>query len=224
MYAELTTALFAIFLMATSVTIAQTQQQIRKHGYTLTIQNTDPTFDITVADEFSDTFFKVYPRLAREFNVKTVRSVTFLIDTAYNGVAEAGGGTVRVSAKWFHRYPKDIDVITHEVMHLVQDYPSDAVPGWITEGIADFVRFEYGVANTSGGWALPPYAPDHHYTDSYRITARFFVWIEKRVKRRVVKALDSAARSKTYNHTFWTTQTGRSIDELWRAYTLQPAI
>lgn len=139
MYAELTTALFAIFLMATSVAIAQTQQQIRKHGYTLTIENTDPTFDIT-------------------------------------------------------------------------------------EGIADFVRFEYGVANTSGGWALPPYAPDHHYTDSYRITACFFVWIEKRVKRGVIKVLDSAARSKTYNHTFWTTQTGRSIDELWDAYTLQPAI
>jgi hypothetical protein len=32
-------------------------------------------------------------------------------------------------------------------MHIVQAYPDGAGPWWITEGIADFVRFDDGIDN-----------------------------------------------------------------------------
>ncbi len=155
----------------------------KEKGYTLTFINQDPTLEPALKQQLIKTFFEVYPVLAKAYNSKTLREVTFFVDTAYTGVAEAGGGRVRFSSRWFHKNPKDIDVVTHEVMHIVQAYPDDAGPWWVTEGVADYVRYAYGVANAEGGWALPPYKDGQTYENGYRITARFLAWIEASVKK-----------------------------------------
>ena len=196
----------------------------RDKGLTLTFINQDPSLDPSLKKQLVGTFFKVYPVLAETYNPETLKEVTFFVDTAYDGVAEAGGGRVRFSSKWFHQKPKDIDVVTHEVMHIVQSYPDHAGPWWITEGIADYVRFAFGVDNAGGGWSLPDYKSEQRYDNSYRITARFLAWIEQTQKKGFVKTMDAAMRSKTYTEALWKDQTGKTIEELWKTYGANPSL
>mgnify|MGYP003575118491 FL=1 len=197
---------------------------IKKGKNTLIFINKEAEFNAAVKQQLIEVFFKVYPRQIKLYNSNAVRKVVFIIDPAYKGVAAAGGGIVRFSPEWLKRNPKDIDVVTHEVMHLVQSYPDRAGPGWITEGIADYVRFVFGVDNQAASWTLPKYSARQSYTDSYRVTARFFYWLEKNGYKGLVKSLDNAMRTKTYTEGFWQANTGKSVKELWAAYSEKPDI
>lgn len=204
--------------------VAVDTDSITKGGYTLIWINKDKDFNPALKERLVATYFTNYPKLAKKYNKKTRKKVSFVIDPDYKGVAATAGGIVRYSPGWFAKNPGDIDVVTHEVMHIVQAYPDGAGPWWITEGIADFVRFDNGIDNAGANWKLPDYNEKQKYTDSYRITARFFYWIEKHVKGGLVKKLDAAMRSKTYNDHFWKEQTGKTIDELWADYSQNPSI
>lgn len=203
------------------------QDSVTKNGYTLIFTNNSPDFATDagnkVKDRMIDAFFKVYAQEAAIYNPKTATKVYFLMDPSYTGVAETGGAHVRYNPKWMLAAPTDLDVVTHEVMHIVQAYNGDN-PGWLVEGIADFARYKFGVDNVGSGWSLPDYAAGQNYTDSYRITARFLVWLEKNVKPNLVKDLDAACRQGTYSDQTWKTQTGKTVDELWTAYTAEPSL
>jgi hypothetical protein len=204
--------------------LSQQKETVKKRGYTLIFVNYDKAFDVKVKERMIKTFFDVYPVLVKGYNAHAVKEITFEIDTAYTGVAEASGAHVRYNPQWFRSHPGDIDVVTHEIMHIVQNYPGDAGPWWITEGIADYVRYVNGVDNAGGGWALPPYMDGQHYSNGYRVTARFLVWMEKQVKPGIVKILDRAMRTATYTDAIWQQQTGKSIDQLWSSYTENPIV
>jgi hypothetical protein len=197
---------------------------IVKGKYTLLLINKDTGLDLKVKQRMIDAFFKVYPEEARAYNANTAKKVTFIIDPAYNGVAATGGNIVRYNPDWFHKHPEDIDVVTHEVMHIVQSYPNGAGPGWITEGIADYVRNKFGVNNEGANWKMPEYSSKQNFNNSYRITARFFVWIEKNYDKNFVKKLDEAMRTKQYKDDFCKTNTGKTFKELWAEYGNNPAI
>lgn len=196
----------------------------KKGKYTLVLINKEQGFNEVVMQRLTDVFFKVYPREAKLYNKNTTDTVIFIIDPGYEGVAAASGRIVRFSPVWFKKNPGDVDVVTHEVMHLVQSYPGGAGPGWITEGIADYVRYTLGVDNEGANWSMPEYSSKHSYKDAYRITARFFYWIEKNGNKGLVKKLDNAMRTKTYTPDFWKENTGKSVDELWAAYASNPKL
>src|SRR3546814_94344 len=153
-------------------------------GFELVFIQQDMTLDTAVTNKLKAVFFEVYPPLVATFNPAAVRRVTLAIDTAYDGVAYAHDGRVVISQAWLEKKPGDVDVVTHEVMHIVQAYPSGSEPGWLVEGIADYVRYKYGVDNAGAGWSLPDVKANHHYNQSYRITARFLDWIETKRKPR----------------------------------------
>lgn len=191
---------------------------IKKKGYTLIFINKDATFDPTVKARMISTFFDVYPKEAKIYNKNTRKKVIIFIDPAYTAVAATAGEIVRVNPEWMHKHPEDIDVVTHEVMHIVQSYPGWAGPGWVTEGIADYVRATLGVDNKGANWTLPDYKPTQNYDNAYRVTARFFIWVEKNKKKGMVKILDNAMRTKTYTPEIWVKETGKTVDELWAEY------
>jgi hypothetical protein len=203
---------------------AQQTQVFNKKGYKLTFINQDATLDTSLQLRMISTFYKVYPELAKAYNKKTAKEVTFVIDTAYKGVAETDNGKVSISSKWMHLHPEDIDVITHEVMHIVQDYGESTGPGWLTEGIADYARYKYGVNNAAAKWLLPAYKTSQNYTNSYRITARFLAWMEEKVKPGVVKNFNKQLRLHTFTDNSWKDATGKTLDELWKSYAEDPAI
>ncbi|UIR56025.1 basic secretory family protein [Sphingobacterium sp. SRCM116780] len=197
---------------------------LTKKGYTLIWINKDKDFNPALKERLISTFFMNYPKLAKKYNKKTMKKVFFVIDPDYKGVAATAGGIVRYNPAWFAKNPGDIDVVTHEVMHIVQGYPNGSGPWWITEGIADYVRFVDGIDNAGANWKLPEWSAKQKYTDSYRITARFFFWIEKKFKKGFVKNLDLAMRDKTYTEEFWKKQTGKTLDQLWLAYGQDPSL
>jgi hypothetical protein len=193
------------------------------NGYTLTFTNNDATFDNAVYQRMINTFFSVYPQLVNRFYTGAAKQVTFTIDPSYNGVAYTSGRNVTYSAAWFHGHPEDIDVVTHEVMHIVQAYTGGA-PGWLTEGIADYVRYKYGVNNGPAGWSLPAWSPSQNYTDAYRVTARFLAWLEIHVRASIVNDLNTALRNRTYTSNTWRQLTGKTVDQLWADYSQNPAL
>ena len=211
--------------------LAQTAPFISKdsitHGkYTLIFINNSPGFDTLTGQKMIRTFFTVYPREANRFNKHTLRRVVFIIDPTYDGVAATGDGVARYNPTWLKDHPEDIDVVTHEVMHIVQDYKDQdpGCPGWLTEGIADYVRYVYGVNNLKGGWKLPDFKPSQNYTNAYRVTARFLLWVQTHKNPHIVDKLDNAARAGNYTPELWVKLTRETVDQLWRDYSDNPAL
>lgn len=195
------------------------QDVITKNGYTLSFENNYAGLDTAVKQRLIKTFFEVYPRLVAEYNPATLKSVKFAIDTAYKGVAATDNGRVVFSAAWMKQHPEDIDVVTHEVMHIVQNYGRTTGPGWLTEGIADYARNKFGVDNATARWALAPPKEGQSYTNSYRVTARFLDWLETKDYPGIVKQLDAQMRAHTFTGQSWKELTGKTVDELWALYT-----
>jgi alpha-L-fucosidase len=191
---------------------------ITKGKFTLVIINRDPSFDTGTLRRMTETFFTVYPAEARRFNPHTLTRVTFIIDPGYPGVAETDSGRCRYSPRWLTDHPEDIDVVTHEVMHIVQDYHHDDDPGWLTEGIADYARYVYGVNNLKAKWSLPNYTPRQSYENAYRVTAKFLLWIQDNKAPKIVDQLDAAMRDGSYTPKLWVKLTGKTVDELWSEY------
>lgn len=221
------TRFFLTVCLATAfcaVAHAQSTQVIEKKGYKLTFINQDAAFSSKLKDRLIETFFIVYPKLEKEYNKKTAKNVTFVIDTAYDGVAATANARVVFSSKYMTKYSGDIDVVTHEVMHIVQDYGNSGGPGWLTEGIADYARYKFGVDNPGAHWELPAFKSTQHYSNAYRITARFLVWIEKNVKPGLVKTFDKQLREHTFTNESWKKETGKTVDELWAAYAAHPEL
>ena len=207
----------SIFLLIGICQQTNAQTTVQK-GYELNLVAQNPSFSQAELKRLTDVFFQVYPKMVKDFNRKSPKSVTITIDTAYDGVAYAHAGKVVISQAWLEKMPEDIDVVTHEVMHIVQSYPSGSGPGWLVEGIADYARDRYGVNNAAANWSLPDVREDHHYSNSYRIAARFLKWVEEEQKKGIIKKLDKALRDKTYDDTIWAKNTRKPLDQLWDMY------
>jgi hypothetical protein len=198
-------------------------ETIVQDGLTLEWTSIAPGFSATIKQKMINTFFKVYPRLVKRFNIKSARTVNFVIDTSYNGVAETYGNTTKFGSVYMSKHAEDTDVVTHEVMHIVQAYEGGGVD-WLTEGIADYVRHKYGINNVRGGWFLTAFTSSDKYTDSYRVTARFLVWAELHYGAALIERLDSESRKGTYKSNTWVCLTGKTVDQLWSEYSSNPLV
>jgi hypothetical protein len=197
---------------------------IKKDGLTLIVINKDSLFNATTLQNMVAVFWKIYPQEMNRFNPQSLRTVTILISNDYKGVAATQNGIIKIDQNWLTVHPEDIDVITHEAMHIVQAYPYQPANLWLSEGIADYARYTFGVNNLKSGWALPSYHDGQNYTNSYRISARFLVWMEKYKRKDIVNKLDTALRNGSYQTFTWVKLTGKTIDELWAEYTSNPII
>lgn len=109
-------------------------------------------------------------------------------------------------------------------MHIVQNYKDEKIPNWLTEGVADYVRATEGVNNEKANWKMPDLKPENNFDNSYRITARFFVWLTQNYDKNLIIKLDSDARNNNYTPDFWKKNTGKSLEVLWEEYKMKPAL
>jgi len=120
---------------------------------------------------------------------------------------------------------KDWGMIAHELVHFVQNYqggPGTGIPGWATEGIADFCRHIFFEPEREMRYVDPRRAS---YENAYQVTAGFFMYIVDVYDRDFVKKLNEAGRKRTYSPDIYEQSTGKSIDDLWTEYVeevLQP--
>jgi hypothetical protein len=137
------------------------------------------------------------------------------------GVAHTAGTQVVCAGPWFrqNRDGEALGAVVHELVHVVQRYhpvaEAEPQPGWLVEGVADYIRwFLYEPA------ALRP-RPDParaKYTDSYRTTAAFLSYLVETHDRELVRKLNAALREGRYRPDLWKMWLGKTAEELWVEY------
>lgn len=130
------------------------------------------------------------------------------------GVADTSGTRISVAAKWVEKHPEDRGMLIHELCHVIQSYPNHR-PGWLIEGIADYVRFFQFEPETK---IAPPNPRRSKYTDSYRTTAAFLDYVQRTRCPDLVPKLNAALRKGTYEDSMFKDLTGDGLDALWKAY------
>ncbi|MGK4007165.1 basic secretory protein-like protein [Sorangium sp. So ce1036] len=187
--------------------------------YTLDV-TTVPGFDDEILEDMICTFHSVYPQLVQRFNPAAPTTVGLII-TEDPGVAWASNGNTYYNKQHMLDNPLDTDAVVHEIMHIVQSY-SGPVPGWIVEGIADYVRDAYGLQNAAAGWSIPSgWTYGAHYLFGYGDAAAFFKWIDATYRASqtpVADELDDILRAGTYSSQTWVDLTGYDVETLWQQY------
>lgn len=203
---------------------APTRQPIFE-GFTIEIVDVNLNF---VGDEIImkliNLFYDVFPKMAKRFN-SPWKNVKLWFNSYYSGpIAGTIPNFVFINPEYIKSNPNDLDVFTHELMHIVQSYnKQDSTfswnPRWITEGLADYGRNLYGQYNHLVGFKLDPLYVGHHYTEGYKVTAAFFVWLENKYPI-ILDNLNTLMqkRNEYYDDSFWVKETGKTIDTLWSEY------
>ncbi len=186
--------------------------------------------DFSAANLYTN-FNTVYATLCEAWNHGVFKDVDYKVDAQSDGVADTRGtgndyrSLITMYSKYYaSQGMSEVDSITHELTHVCQiNYrtgyggeDTDDSGSWIVEGMTDYSRYTYGQYPT--GFQLYAYSANQSYTDSYRITARFFVWVEQNVCPTLTEQLNEALRTEKYTSKFFDRITGYSLKELWAMY------
>ncbi len=185
----------------------------------LTFDNSNGLLDEHLCEMIVDCFNKSYKGICDMFNYGELRETSIVAVPEYDGVAAtyAEEAKVIMSTKYYAAHKLDADSLTHEWIHVAQNYKSFH-PGWLTEGLADYGRAKFGIYNKEAGWALPKYNEKQHYTNAYRVTAAFIVWLEENVCEDIAWKLNDVMKKNCYTDNCWVEFTGKTVDELWADY------
>jgi len=198
------------------------------------------TIDTSEASDLSDWAHQELAPMVQEWYPKLIKmlpsegyeapqsfSISFSQDM--KGVAATGGTRIRCAASWMRQNLKGEakGAVFHEMVHLVQQYgrtrrSPDATrsPGWLTEGIADYLRWFIYEPQTHGAEITKRNLSRARYDGNYRITANFLNWASEKHGKDFVSKLNAAIREGRYNEDLWKTLTGHTVQELgeeWKA-------
>lgn len=147
---------------------------------------------------------------------KTIRLV-FKKDL--NVPAYASGGKITINGKWIAQHPDDLGMIVHELTHVIQSYGGNRAPGWLVEGIADYIRWwKYEPELHAGPGRTKINAEKAKYTDSYRTTAMWLAWVSRKYDMRLVPALDKAMRDGQDPVPLFQKVTGKKPEDLFKEF------
>jgi hypothetical protein len=146
--------------------------------------------------------------------------VTLSMKSDYRGVAFASGSRVTGSVKYFQDHPDDLGAMVHETVHVVQHYNGRGNPGWLVEGVSDYIRF-FKFEPGKIGRINPARA---HYNGSYRVTAAFLAYVTDKYDKQLVLKLNKLMREGRYKKEIFHELTGQSLEDLDKEWTasLQP--
>lgn len=163
---------------------------------------------------------RAYPMINDELKsegFQPTRTITLTLKSSYDGVAATSGFDIVGSVKFFREHPDDIGAMIHETVHCVQRYQARNFPGWLTEGIADYVRF-FKFEPGKLGRVDPNTA---RYNGSYRTSASFLAFVVAKYDAQAVLKINAALRDRevTYSDALFERLTGKTVQELeaeWR--------
>lgn len=209
------------------------EPSIERYLYPLAVpkQEAPPTIELDVSDvadlpdvvrwaeeskSLCEKWFPIVCRFLATDDWTSPKEIKLIFKRELKVPAFASGSTIHISAKWIQDHSDDFGCVIHELTHVIQAYPNSRnKPGWLVEGIADYIRF----------WKYEPEVPRPRidrekasYRDSYRTTAAFLAWISWKYDKRIVPRLDSALRQGKYSDAIFGDVTGRSLDALWEEF------
>lgn len=206
----------------------QPPTELARHLYPLAPFKKSPpvTIDVSAAPETKawaekaavlvQEWFPYVCQLLATDSYKPPKEIRLVFKPDIDAPAYAAGGEITVNATWIKQHPDDFGMMIHEMTHVIQAYPDGGdKPGWLVEGIADYIRW----------WRYEPESPRTRvnpdtakYTDSYRTTAAFLAWVGAKYDRGLVRKLDSALRDSKYTPALFEQSTGKNLDTLWDEY------
>jgi len=184
--------------------------------------------DYSEAQELKDWGFKAanviaewYPKICSLLSDETFKPpyiVVLKLSNKFEGVAGTAGTLIFVSGNYVKNNPQDIGMVIHELTHVVQAYPEPKPgyekPGWLVEGIADYIRL----------FKFEPQAPrpvidpdKSNYRNGYKTAAEFLNWIETNYPN-TVRILNKALRAGEYEESIIKNICGKDFDALWKDF------
>jgi len=154
-----------------------------------------------------------YPMLNEELRsdgFKPPHVVMMSLKNSYKGVAATSGDKIVGSVEYFKRHQDDVGAMVHELAHVVQAYRGPGNPGWLVEGVADYVRY-YKFEPEKKRRINPNSAK---YDGSYGTTAAFLNYVSEKHDRDIVKKLNQAMREGKYKESLFKDYTGKTVQEL----------
>ncbi|MEA3210521.1 MAG: hypothetical protein QOE70_3578 [Chthoniobacter sp.] len=147
-------------------------------------------------------------------------SILFL--NSYKGVAATGGNRIECNPSWYRTQLKGeaIGSLVHELVHVVQQYGharrpnATRAPGWLVEGIPDYIRWFLYEPQSHGAEISPKRAATARYDASYRTSANFLNWVIGKYDKDLIKDLNAALREGRYDPELWKTRTKHTVEEL----------
>jgi hypothetical protein len=201
------------------------------------------TLDLTVAPDLADwadtrlrpVVLEWYPRIVEILPSEGWEPIDHLTLRFRNDMggtpASAAAGRVNLNAGWFRREleREALGAVVHELVHVVQNYgrvrrddpQATRMPGWLVEGMADYIRWFLYEPETRGAEITPQNLARARYDASYRITGNFLDWVTREHNPDIVRELNAAARAGRYHESLWEGFTGKTVQEIgeaWRAW------
>ena len=186
-------------------------------------------FTSTSIKRLKDHFNRIYPVLCEEFNYGVMWDIKYGIDSSNPSyVAYQIDGSrstekiIRMNTDHFKKTQGDFSTLTHELTHAVQNYrdtkygDNNTANGgsWLMEGVADYSRYLLDPTP----FDLPTFSASQSYTDSYRVTARFFVWLDQKYDPTFMEQFSEGLKTEIYTQRLFERITGKTLDELWAIY------
>lgn len=144
------------------------------------------------------------------------REMDLMIRNSDEGVGGTTGTKIALSSRWIEDHPNDFGLVIHEMVHVIQAYPNGQ-PSWVTEGIADYLR--WGIFEGKPLSEFPKPMEKDGYRRGYQVAAGFLLWLESDRAPGIVKRLNTAMRQGKYRDTIFEEETGISLSKLWDQYT-----
>ena len=200
------------------------------------------TIDVTEAPDMADWAGKELKGVIQEWYPKIVdmlpgegytapSEVTFRFRTDMGNIpASASGASVNLNLRWFRgeRDREALGSVVHEMVHVVQNYwrprrdrTSSPTPGWLIEGIPDYIRWFLYEPQSKGAEITKGNVAGVKYDGSYRVSGNFLDWATKTYDKEIVRKLNAAAREGRYTDDIWKELTGKTVKELgeeWKSF------
>ena len=208
---KLSLAAFALFIICNSLVDAADEVTIHLDASEVPEQQ-------VWAEEGQRILAAWHPRIVNllssgDFTAPTTLSLE--LKRSEKGIAASSGTKIVVFSNWIEKRPEDFGLLVHELVHVIQRYPRKE-PEWVTEGIADYIRWAIYEGMGQTGFHVPQ-APDG-YKEGYQAAAGFLLWLETHDAPGIVRRLNTAMRSSSYTDAVFADMTGRDLGTLWTEY------
>jgi hypothetical protein len=142
-----------------------------------------------------------------------------------NGVAATGGTRITANSTWLKGalQGEAVGAIVHEVVHVMQQYNrgrgGSRPPGWLVEGIPDYVRFFLYEPQSHGAdvvWFRARRNTELNYDGLYRVSANFLDYVIRHYdpSQTLLATVNAACRNGEYKDEMWKELTGKALQEL----------
>ncbi len=174
------------------------------------------------------------PELVRQWTARTAEllaldrttpvKVTVIFTDGQEPPGATCGATIRLSREALKRNPGDHGLLVHELVHVLQGYPPQKAPGWIVEGIADWIRYfhfepERGRMYYRTGMDAVWGRRDLDYRAGYLPAAAFLEFLRREYDPNLLWRLNATLRAGKYRDDFFARRGCPDLDKLWRDFT-----